>query len=108
VIMAGKSEVLDVGRAMRTVSPAMWTALVARDRHCQAPGCTRPPADCDAHHLEHWAHGGVTSLANLKLYCWKHHRQQHSHENQPRREHADESRHEHRATCKPARPPMRV
>jgi hypothetical protein len=80
VIMAGKSEVLDVGRATRTVTPALWNALVARDRHCQAPGCTRPPADCDAHHLTHWAHGGTTSLDNLKLYCWKHHREQHQHD----------------------------
>ncbi len=80
IIMAGASEVLDVGRATRTVTPALWAALVARDKHCQAPGCTRPPADCDAHHLTHWAHGGATSLANLRLYCWKHHRQQHRHD----------------------------
>jgi len=42
VIMVGASEVLDVGRATRTVTPAIWAALVARDKHCQAPGCTRP------------------------------------------------------------------
>jgi hypothetical protein len=80
VIMAGKSEVLDVGRTTRTVTPALWAALVARDKHCQAPGCTRPPADCDAHHLWHWAHGGPTNLENLKLCCWKHHREQHQHD----------------------------
>ncbi len=77
VIMAGKSEVLDVGRTTRTVNTALWAALVARDQHCQAPGCTRPPAECQAHHKNHWAHGGPTSLHNLELLCWKHHRQRH-------------------------------
>ena len=53
VITAGRSEVLDVGRATRTIPPAIWKALVVRDRHCQAPGCDRPPSSCDAHHIVH-------------------------------------------------------
>jgi hypothetical protein len=80
VIMAGKSEVLDVGRALRTVTAAQWHALVIRDKHCQAPGCTRPPSDCEAHHLWHWAHGGPTNLDNLVLLCWKHHRERHKYD----------------------------
>jgi hypothetical protein len=89
VIMAGKSEVLDVGRLTRTVTPAQWAALVTRDRHCQAPGCTRPPAASEAHHIWHWEHGGPTNLDNLKLYCWKHHREQHQHDAHTRpRQHA--------------------
>jgi hypothetical protein len=82
--MAGKSEVLDVGRTTRTVTPAMWAALVTRDEHCQAPGCDRPPADCEAHHIEHWSRGGSTSLDNLKLYCWKHHRERHTEDSKAR------------------------
>ena len=39
VITDGPSQILDVGRATRVVSIAMWNALVARDHHCQAPGC---------------------------------------------------------------------
>src|SRR5690606_20669563 len=27
----------------------------------------------DAHHIEHWANGGETSLANLMLLCSAHH-----------------------------------
>jgi hypothetical protein len=77
VVMAGRSEVLDVGRATATVTPAQWKALVARDRHCQHPGCNRPPRDCQAHHKWHWAHGGPTDLDNLQLLCWHHHRQRH-------------------------------
>jgi hypothetical protein len=70
VLMRGTSEVLDVGRATRTISVAQWKALVARDVHCQGPGCTRPPAFCEAHHITYWENGGTTDLANLVLLCW--------------------------------------
>jgi hypothetical protein len=78
VIMAGKSEILDVGRATRNPTAAQWKALVVRDRHCQAPGCDRPPDHCQAHHIVHWTRGGPTNLDNLQLLCWNHHRQQHA------------------------------
>ena len=71
---AADGEVLDVGRAARLVTPALWRALVARDRHCTFPGCTRPPVMCHAHHIVHWADGGQTSLDNLVLVCGEHHR----------------------------------
>ncbi len=53
-VLGGRSEVLDVGRLHRLVTPAIWKALVARDQHCRFPHCTRPPLMCHAHHLEHW------------------------------------------------------
>jgi hypothetical protein len=65
---------LDVGRTHRLVTPAIWTALVARDRHCAFPGCTRPPVMGHAHHIRHWINGGPTSLNNLVLVCGHHHR----------------------------------
>jgi hypothetical protein len=77
VVTAGKSEILDVGRASRTAVRAQWAALVVRDRHCRAPGCNAPPWRCQAHHLEHWTRGGHTDLANLILLCWRHHREEH-------------------------------
>ena len=77
VLTDGTSQILDVGRSTRNVSTAQWNALVARDRHCTAPGCTMPPGFCEAHHIWYWALGGPTNLANLKLLCWHHHRQQH-------------------------------
>ncbi len=58
----------------RLVTPAQWTALIVRDRHCTFPTCTRPPVMCHAHHLTHWADGGDTSLDNLALLCGRHHR----------------------------------
>lgn len=64
--------VLNVGRRTRTVPPAIRRALSARDRTCRFPGCTS--RRCDAHHIEHWSDGGVTSLDNLILLCRRHHR----------------------------------
>ncbi|HET9730340.1 MAG TPA: DUF222 domain-containing protein [Acidimicrobiia bacterium] len=80
VIIDGSSLVLDVGRATRTVSDPLWRALVARDGHCQAPGCDRPPGWCEAHHIWHWEDGGPTDLDNLMLLCWRHHREHHEHD----------------------------
>jgi hypothetical protein len=65
---------LEVGRATRVVSPAQRTALAVRDGGCRYPGCDRPPAWCEAHHLRHWLHGGATDLENLVLLCRAHHR----------------------------------
>jgi hypothetical protein len=77
ILTSPAGEVLDVGRATRTVPAALWRALVARDRHCRHPGCHEPPARCDAHHLHHWADGGPTTLPNLQLLCHHHHRHHH-------------------------------
>ena len=84
VITDGPGVIIDVGRTTRTVPDKLWRALVVRDRHCQHPGCDRPPGFCDAHHLWYWTHGGPTNLDNLKLLCWQHHREIHLHDNQTR------------------------
>ena len=78
VLTAGPSEVLDLGRSVRLVSPAQRRALVVRDGGCVWPGCDRPPAFTDAHHLRHWVDGGATDLANLALICRRHHRLVHA------------------------------
>lgn len=59
------------------VPPAMRRAVVVRDRGCRFPGCDRPQAWCDAHHVIHWADGGPTALRNLILLCPRHHRMVH-------------------------------
>jgi hypothetical protein len=74
VVMRGASEPLDVGRQTPVVPAPMRRAVVVRDRHCRFPGCDRPPRWTDAHHVRHWADGGVTALANLVLLCRRHHR----------------------------------
>jgi hypothetical protein len=68
---------LDVGRATRVVSPAQRHTLAVRDTGCVFPGCDRPLAWCDAHHLWHWVDGGPTDLDNLALLCRAHHRAVH-------------------------------
>jgi hypothetical protein len=73
VVLRGESEVLDVGRSARLVTPAIRTALIARDGGCAFPGCHLQPGLCEAHHVTPWWAGGVTSLANLALLCHKHH-----------------------------------
>jgi hypothetical protein len=59
------------------VTPAQRAALVVRDGGGVFPGCERPPAWCEAHHLVHWLHGGRTDLENLALVCRAHHRAVH-------------------------------
>ncbi|MDQ6525711.1 DUF222 domain-containing protein, partial [Nocardioides sp. LHD-245] len=72
-VLGATGQVLDVGRTQRLVTPALWTALIVRDRHCAFPGCTRMPLACDAHHIQHWADGGTTALSNLVMLCRHHH-----------------------------------
>ena len=68
--------VLDVGRARRTVSGRLRTALEVRDDgRCRFPGCSS--TRCDAHHVQHWSQGGETKLDNLVLLCRFHHRAVH-------------------------------
>jgi Domain of unknown function (DUF222)/HNH endonuclease len=70
-------EPLSVGRARRTIPPAMRRALVLRDQGCQFPGCDRPAEWTDAHHIRHWADDGATELGNLILLCRRCHRRVH-------------------------------
>jgi hypothetical protein len=65
---------LSAGRKRRTVPPALRRLLQARDDDtCCFPGCERQ-RQLQAHHRHHWAHGGETSLDNLVLLCFHHHR----------------------------------
>ena len=79
IVMAGRSTILDYGSGVRTVSPALWAALVVRDGHCRHPGCDRPPAWCEAHHVQHFSKGGPTCLSNLVMACNRHHHLWHDH-----------------------------
>jgi hypothetical protein len=77
VLLRGKSEVLDLGRRTRLITPALRRALRLRDRTCVEPGCTLPANYCDPHHITHWTKGGPTGLPNLELRCRRHHLRQH-------------------------------
>ncbi|NIJ10811.1 hypothetical protein FHU38_001155 [Saccharomonospora amisosensis] len=73
-VFGGRGEILDVGRASRTVPRAIRRALILRDAGCTFPGCDRKAKWCQAHHIVHWADGGPTALDNLALVCAYHHR----------------------------------
>jgi hypothetical protein len=73
VVENARGEVLDVGRKMRSIPPALRRALNVRDAGCCFPGCTHRRY-LDAHHIEHWIDGGETKLSNLVSLCRKHHR----------------------------------
>jgi hypothetical protein len=66
---------LAVGRTHRHATPAQRRALAARDQGCLIPGCQVPAEACQAHHLTPWSDGGETTLENMVLLCWTHHRQ---------------------------------
>jgi hypothetical protein len=64
--------VLAVGRRTRKPPPALRQAVRERDRHrCRFPGCQSRKTDL--HHIQHWANGGPTTLANLTSLCRRHH-----------------------------------
>jgi hypothetical protein len=65
--------ILDYGRATRTISAPLWSALVVRDQGCRFPGCDREPRWCEAHHVVWFSEGGETSIWNLALLCSRHH-----------------------------------
>lgn len=73
VLLNSESQVIDLGRARRTISPSQRRALLARDLTCRWPGCERPGRYCDGHHLRHWARDGESDVGNLILLCPRHH-----------------------------------
>lgn len=78
-VLDGKSVPLDQGRAKRLFTPAQRLAMADRDGGCTYPGCDRPPAWTEAHHLDWWAKdGGATDLDRGTLLCARHHHWVHS------------------------------
>jgi Domain of unknown function (DUF222)/HNH endonuclease len=62
-----------VGRRTRAIPTAIRRALWIRDKGCRFPGCTSTRF-LHGHHVQHWLHGGRTSLDNLLFLCSFHHR----------------------------------
>ncbi|GAB2985076.1 HNH endonuclease signature motif containing protein [Nocardioides montaniterrae] len=73
VVLGGKGEILNLGRARRLYSPAQHKALRLRDKQCRAEGCSIPATWCEAHHSQPWSRGGKTDLADGVLLCSHHH-----------------------------------
>ncbi|MCJ0978200.1 HNH endonuclease [Rhodococcus sp. ARC_M12] len=64
---------LYLGRSKRIASADQRIVLIARDRGCSFPSCTRPATWCQAHHVTDWVDGGYTDIDGLTLGCDMHH-----------------------------------
>ena len=74
IVLDGAGEVLDVGRARRTATPAQRRALRAMHRTCAHPDCTVGFSACDIHHIAWWGRDdGPTDIDNLLPVCERHH-----------------------------------
>jgi hypothetical protein len=62
------------GRTKRLFTLGQRLGFAVRDKGCIFPGCDRPPAWCEAHHIDSWSRGGPTDLTNGCLLCGHHHR----------------------------------
>ncbi|MGB7234375.1 MAG: DUF222 domain-containing protein, partial [Rhodococcus sp. (in: high G+C Gram-positive bacteria)] len=60
---------LYLGRSKRIASADQRIVLIARDRGCSFPGCTRPAVWCQAHHVTDWVDGGDTDVDSLTFGC---------------------------------------
>ena len=74
IVFGPTGEPLDVGRSQRTFTGAQRRGVIARDRFCRYPGCHRPPAFCEVHHVSWWIRDdGPTAVWKGILLCWHHH-----------------------------------
>ncbi|MDJ0469734.1 HNH endonuclease signature motif containing protein [Rhodococcoides fascians] len=64
---------LYLGRSKRIASADQRIVLIARDRGCSFPSCTRPATWCQSHHLDDWVEGGPTDIDSLTFACDMHH-----------------------------------
>ena len=72
VAVTGVGADLNIGRRSRSIPPALRRVLALRDRGCCFPGCMHDRF-LHGHHIQHWLHGGETSVDNLALLCTFHH-----------------------------------
>ncbi|MGV8874036.1 MAG: HNH endonuclease, partial [Rhodococcus sp. (in: high G+C Gram-positive bacteria)] len=74
IVMDETGNPLNLARTARTVTAKQKRALTARDHGCAFPGCGKPAAWTEGHHIWHWGDGGPTDMNNLVLLCGFHHR----------------------------------
>lgn len=72
-VLGSEGEILDLGREVRSFTNAQRKALAIRDRGCVYPGCSRPAATTEAHHVKPWSEGGQTNVGNGACLCLHHH-----------------------------------
>lgn len=79
-VLGADGAILDWGRSRRLASPDQLRYLRQRDKGCCFPGCSRPPAWTEAHHLDEWlVDHGQTNVDRLALLCARHQDIVHAH-----------------------------
>lgn len=68
-VLTDGDRVLAVGDAHDPIPTAVRRAAAVRDQGCRFPGCDRPQAVTDLHHVVFRSRGGATTLANLVSLC---------------------------------------
>ncbi len=76
-VLAGPSQLLDLGRTDRFFTEAQRVALATRYDTCVAAGCDRPYSWTELHHEDPWHTGGHTDLDLAVPLCGHHHRRIH-------------------------------
>jgi hypothetical protein len=77
LVLGGRSQPLDIGRAGRFHKPHQRLAMGVRDGGCTTVDCDKPASMSVAHHELPWSEGGGTSVAAGRLLCAHHHRRIH-------------------------------
>ena len=77
VVLGAQGQIVDAGPARRVFPAPLRRAIIARDRGCAAPGCGQPATYCQVHHVQHYEHGGPTTVENGVLLCEHHHQAVH-------------------------------
>jgi hypothetical protein len=66
---------LDYGTSVYRPPQKLANYLLARDRRCRFPGCSRPAEVDDFDHVIPWGtEGGITAASNCACLCRRHHR----------------------------------
>ena len=78
-VFNGKPLPIDHGHEQRLFTKSQKQDMAARDGGCTAPGCDKPPEECEGHHWRApWAAGATTTLDDGVLVCPFHHRAIHN------------------------------
>jgi hypothetical protein len=70
---------LDLGRDVRLFTPTQRSTLATLQGGCVWNNCNKPPAQCEAHHIDPWSQHGKTNIHDGVLLCRYHHQQLHNH-----------------------------
>ena len=77
VVFDSPSRVIDVGQKRRLFDGATRRAVQVRDQECFDDFCETPAEECEIDHIQPWAAGGPTTIANGRAACGFHNRRRH-------------------------------